>query len=87
MAPGVYDGISARLALEAGFAALYMSGASSTASMLGQPDLALATQNDFVQVRTTFLNIPTHRSGANLRLIECDNDRGVVQWDGDPPNL
>lgn len=48
---GVYDGISARLAIEAGFDTLYMSGASTTASMLGQPDLAIATQNDFVQVR------------------------------------
>lgn len=47
---GVYDGISARLALEAGFNVLYMSGAATTASMLGQPDLAIATQNDFVQV-------------------------------------
>jgi hypothetical protein len=27
-----------------------MSGASTTASMLGQPDLAIATQNDFIQV-------------------------------------
>lgn len=27
-----------------------MSGAATTASMLGQPDLAIATQNDFVQV-------------------------------------
>ena len=48
--PGVYDGISARLALEAGFDVLYMSGAATTASMLGQPDLAIATQNDFIQV-------------------------------------
>jgi len=49
VAPGVYNGISARLALEAGFSTLYMSGAATTASMLGQPDLAIATQNDFVQ--------------------------------------
>jgi len=48
--PGVYDGISARLALEAGFDVLYMSGAATTASMVGQPDLAIATQNDFIQV-------------------------------------
>lgn len=48
--PGVYDGISARLALEAEFDVLYMSGAATTASMLGQPDLAIATQNDFIQV-------------------------------------
>ncbi|KAK1218592.1 hypothetical protein PQX77_018708 [Marasmius sp. AFHP31] len=48
VAPGVFDGISARCALEAGFDCLYQSGAASTASRLGQPDLAMATLNDFV---------------------------------------
>ncbi|KAF8495342.1 hypothetical protein JB92DRAFT_1108052 [Gautieria morchelliformis] len=48
-APGVCDGISARCALEAGFEVLYQSGAATTASRLGQPDLAIATMNDFVQ--------------------------------------
>ncbi|KDQ07090.1 hypothetical protein BOTBODRAFT_39073 [Botryobasidium botryosum FD-172 SS1] len=49
VAPGVCDGISARCALEAGFECLYQSGAATTASRLGVPDLALATLNDFVQ--------------------------------------
>ncbi|KAF8161326.1 oxaloacetate acetylhydrolase [Crassisporium funariophilum] len=49
VAPGICDGISARCALEAGFTCLYQSGASTTASRLGQPDLAIATLNDFVQ--------------------------------------
>jgi len=48
VAPGVCDGISARCALEAGFSCLYQSGAATTASRLGQPDLAVATLNDFV---------------------------------------
>lgn len=48
-APGICDGISARCALEAGFDCLYQSGAATTASRLGQPDLAIATLNDFVQ--------------------------------------
>ncbi|PPQ63031.1 hypothetical protein CVT24_005977 [Panaeolus cyanescens] len=47
-APGICDGISARCALEAGFECLYQSGAATTASRLGQPDLAIATMNDFV---------------------------------------
>ncbi|KAJ7647739.1 oxaloacetate acetylhydrolase [Roridomyces roridus] len=47
-APGICDGISARCALEAGFDCLYQSGAATTASRLGQPDLAIATLNDFV---------------------------------------
>jgi 2-methylisocitrate lyase-like PEP mutase family enzyme len=49
VAPGICDGISARCALEAGFDCLYQSGAATTASRLGQPDLAIATLNDFVQ--------------------------------------
>ncbi|TFK23142.1 oxaloacetate acetylhydrolase [Coprinopsis marcescibilis] len=48
VAPGICDGISARCALEAGFSCLYQSGAATTASRLGQPDLAIATLNDFV---------------------------------------
>ncbi|KAF8816771.1 oxaloacetate acetylhydrolase [Phlegmacium glaucopus] len=49
VAPGICDGISARCALEAGFTCMYQSGAATTASRLGQPDLAVATMNDFVQ--------------------------------------
>ncbi|TFK44933.1 oxaloacetate acetylhydrolase [Crucibulum laeve] len=48
VAPGICDGISARCALEAGFDCMYQSGAATTASRLGQPDLAIATMNDFV---------------------------------------
>ncbi|KAF9491093.1 Phosphoenolpyruvate/pyruvate domain-containing protein [Pleurotus eryngii] len=50
VAPGICDGISARCALEAGFTCLYQSGAATTASRMGQPDLAIATLNDFVDV-------------------------------------
>ncbi|THU96860.1 oxaloacetate acetylhydrolase [Dendrothele bispora CBS 962.96] len=49
LAPGIFDGISTRCALEAGFECLYQSGAATTASKLGQPDLAIATLNDFVE--------------------------------------
>ncbi|KAJ7188748.1 phosphoenolpyruvate pyruvate domain-containing protein [Mycena filopes] len=48
-APGICDGISARCAIEAGFECLYQSGAATTASRLGQPDLAIATLNDFTE--------------------------------------
>ncbi|KAF8993455.1 oxaloacetate Acetylhydrolase [Cyathus striatus] len=68
--PGVYDGISARLALEAGFDTLYMSGAATTASMLGQPDLAVATQNDFIQNATMIANL-----APGVPVI-CDADTG-----------
>ncbi|ROV99463.1 hypothetical protein VMCG_06362 [Cytospora schulzeri] len=44
--PGVYDGLSARTAMELGFKSLYMTGAGTTASRLGQPDLAIAQLAD-----------------------------------------
>ena len=44
--PGVYDGLSARIALEVGFEAMYMTGAGTTASRLGAADLGLAQLHD-----------------------------------------
>lgn len=49
VAPGVYDGITARLALAAGFECLYMTGAGTSMSRLGMADLGLATFNDMHQ--------------------------------------
>lgn len=43
VAPGAYDGLSARLIEAAGYHAVYMTGAGTAASHLGQPDLGLAT--------------------------------------------
>jgi 2-methylisocitrate lyase-like PEP mutase family enzyme len=40
-APGVFDALSARLAENAGFNAVYMTGLGATASRLGLPDLGL----------------------------------------------
>ncbi|KAI0858886.1 carboxyvinyl-carboxyphosphonate phosphorylmutase [Xylaria cubensis] len=44
--PGVHDGLTARMALHVGFDALYMTGAGTAASRLGQPDLGLTTVDD-----------------------------------------
>jgi carboxyvinyl-carboxyphosphonate phosphorylmutase len=46
VAPGAYDGFSARLIEAAGFPAIYMTGAGTAASHLGQPDLGLATMTE-----------------------------------------
>src|SRR5215470_3544071 len=43
VAPGAYDGFSARLIEAAGFRCVYMTGAGTAGSHLGQPDLGLAT--------------------------------------------
>lgn len=47
-APGVYDGISARLGEEAGFAALYASG-GAIARSTGVPDIGLLTLTEVVE--------------------------------------
>jgi len=43
VAPGVYDGLTASLATEAGFEALYLSGAAVAYTRLGRPDIGLST--------------------------------------------
>lgn len=47
-APGVFELISARIADEMGFDALYMTGYGTVASYLGEPDAGLATYTDMV---------------------------------------
>ena len=52
-APGVFDGVSVRLADAMGFDALYMTGYGTVASHLGLPDAGLASYRDMVErVRT-----------------------------------
>lgn len=46
--PGAHDALTGRLALQAGFEALYVSGAAVSASM-ALPDLGLITQEELVQ--------------------------------------
>jgi 2-methylisocitrate lyase-like PEP mutase family enzyme len=48
VAPGVFDGISARIAGQMGFEALYMTGYGTVASYLGLPDAGIATYTDMV---------------------------------------
>ncbi|MEM5585473.1 isocitrate lyase/phosphoenolpyruvate mutase family protein [Roseibium sp. AS2] len=43
LAPGVYDGLTATLATDAGFEALYLSGAAVAYTRLGRPDIGLTS--------------------------------------------
>jgi len=47
--PGVADALSARIAQEAGFEALYVTGAGFANAALGLPDLGLTTMSEVVQ--------------------------------------
>ena len=48
IAPGAYDGVSARLVEQAGFDTVYMTGYGTVASLLGVPDVGLATMSEMV---------------------------------------
>src|SRR5437660_2736560 len=48
VAPGAYDGLSARLIAQAGFSLIYMTGFGTAASVLGQPDVGLLTMSEMV---------------------------------------
>ena len=50
LAPGVYDALSALLAQQAGFEALYLSGASIAYTLLGRSDVGLTTYTEVQQV-------------------------------------
>lgn len=54
LAPGVFDALSALLAEQAGFEAVYLSGASVAYTRLGRPDIGLVTANE---VESTVANI------------------------------
>ena len=43
VAPGVYDGLTAAIAADAGFEALYLSGAAVAYTRLGRPDIGLTS--------------------------------------------
>src|SRR5947208_10182065 len=48
IAPGAYDGLSARLVEQVGFDVCYMTGSGVANSQLGEPDLGLTTMSEMV---------------------------------------
>lgn len=68
LAPFVYDGFTARIAEEAGFDAVYMSGFATSMSK-GQPDVGLLTQTEMTQ------NAAVIASAARVPVI-ADADTG-----------
>ncbi|HEX4210613.1 MAG TPA: isocitrate lyase/PEP mutase family protein [Candidatus Binataceae bacterium] len=75
VAPFVYDGLQAKIAERAGFAAVYMTG-FGTAAACGYPDLGLLTMTEMVQ------NVRAISNAVNLPVI-CDADTGY----GNPVNV
>lgn len=52
VAPGIYDGLTASLAKDAGFEALYLSGAAVAYTRLGRPDIGLTTASEMADTMT-----------------------------------
>ncbi len=46
--PGVWDALSARIAVDSGFEALFLSGFAMSAARLGRPDIGLLTQTEML---------------------------------------
>ncbi|KVW97549.1 isocitrate lyase/PEP mutase family protein [Thiobacillus denitrificans] len=71
LAPGVYDALSALLAEQAGFEALYLSGASIAYTRLGRSDVGLTT---FPEVADTLARI-TERVSLPI-IVDADTGFG-----------
>ena len=71
MAPGVADALNARLVAEAGFDAIYMTGAGTAVSRLGMPDIGLLTVTEMAD------NAGRIADASGLPLIsDADNGYG-----------
>lgn len=69
VAPGVYDALGARAVQAEGFKAVYMTGNGAMASLLGKPDLGLATMSEMIS--------RAHQISACCELpLICDADTG-----------
>jgi 2-methylisocitrate lyase-like PEP mutase family enzyme len=71
VAPGVYDALSASVAADAGFKALYLSGAGIAYSRLGRPDIGLVSM---IEVADAIAMI-ADRVGAPL-IVDADTGYG-----------
>ena len=71
LAPGVYDALSALVASQAGFEALYLSGASIAYTLLGRSDVGLTT---FSEVQQTLSRI-TERVSTPV-IVDADTGFG-----------
>lgn len=69
VAPGVFSPLVGRLAAEAGFKAIYLTGAGVSGGIYGQPDLGVITHSEMLDVARRTVDV------AQLPLI-CDAETG-----------
>jgi len=71
VAPGVFSALPAMIAEKVGFKAVYMSGYTTAAFLLGMPDLGLITMTEMAQNASRIndvINVPV--------IADCDNGYG-----------
>lgn len=71
LAPGIYDALSALVAQQAGFEALYLSGASIAYTRLGRSDIGLTTASEVAQT----LSLVTDRVACPV-IVDADTGFG-----------
>lgn len=71
MAPGVADALFARLVAKHGFDALYMTGAGTSATRLGMPDVGLLTMTEMVDNAARIV-----AACERPVIADCDNGYG-----------
>lgn len=72
VAPGAFDALSARLVVQAGFPAVYMTGFGTAASVLGQPDVGLLTMTEMVSRAAALAEV----CGATPLIADADTGYG-----------
>lgn len=71
IAPGIYDGLTAAVAQQEGFEALYLSGAAVAYTRLGRPDIGLSTMSEMLDT----LALITDRVALPI-IIDADTGHG-----------
>lgn len=71
VAPGIYDPLTALIATQAGFRALYISGAAIAYTRLGRPDIGLVSFTEVVET----VSLIRDRVDANL-IVDADTGYG-----------
>ncbi len=74
VAPGVFDGLSARIAQQAGCNVLYMSGFCVSGTLLGTPDVGLVTATEMIERVQQIVN---SAPGAAV-IADGDNGHGGI---------
>ena len=71
VAPGVFDALTAAIATDAGFEALYLSGAAIAYTKLGRPDIGLVSMNEVAET----IALVRDRVATPL-IVDADNGYG-----------